>query len=59
MRFIGLFLLYVISSSFSEAQNSSSYVALDLSLSARHAILNEPVSFSIPTQIKGKYSYVE
>ena len=44
MRFIGLFLLYVISSSFSKAQNSSSFVALDLSLSARHAILNEPVS---------------
>ena len=45
MRIIGLFFLYVISFTFVKAQNSSSsYVALDLPLSARHAVLNEPVS---------------
>ena len=45
MRIVGLFLLYVISFTFVKAQNSSSsYAALDLPLSARHAVLNEPVS---------------
>ena len=45
MRIVGLFLLYVVSFTFVKAQNSSfSYAALDLPLSARHAVLNEPVS---------------
>ena len=45
MRIVCLFFLCVISFTFVKAQNSSSsYSALDLSLSARHAILNEPVS---------------
>ena len=45
MRVVGLFFLYVISFTFVKAQNSSSsYAALDLPLSARHAVLNEPVS---------------
>jgi len=45
MRFVGLILFYVISFSFVKAQNSSSsFAALDLPLSARHAVLNEPVS---------------
>tara|TARA_B100000886_G_scaffold323372_1_gene267129 strand:- start:387 stop:1409 length:1023 start_codon:yes stop_codon:yes gene_type:complete len=45
MRIVGFFLLCVISFIFVRAQNSSSsYAALDLPLSARHAILNEPVS---------------
>ena len=45
MRIVGFFLLYVISFTFVKAQNSSSsYAALDLPLSARQAILNEPVS---------------
>ena len=45
MRIVGLFLLYIISFTFVKAQNSSSsYAALDLPLSARHAVLNEPVS---------------
>ena len=45
MRFVGLFLLCVISITFVKAQNSlSSYAALDLPLSARYAVLNEPVS---------------
>ena len=45
MRVVGLFFLCVISFTFVKAQNSSSsYAALDLPLSARHAVLNEPVS---------------
>ena len=45
MRIVVLFLLCIISFTFVKAQNSSSsYAALDLPLSARHAVLNEPVS---------------
>ena len=45
MRFFVLFILFFISFSFVKAQNySSSYLALDLPLSARHSVLNEPIS---------------
>ena len=45
MKFISLFLFFAINLSFVIAQNSSSaFHALDLPLSARHAVLNEPVS---------------
>ena len=45
MRTVLLILLYFVGFTFVKAQNSSSsYTALDLPLSARHAILNEPVS---------------
>ena len=45
MRFIGLFLLLAINFSFVIAQNTSSaFQSLNLSFSARYAVLNEPVS---------------
>ena len=44
MRFVCLFLLITINFLFVKAQNSSAFVALDLPFSARHAVLNEPVS---------------
>lgn len=45
MKWISLFFLFAINFSFVRAQNSSSaFQALDLPLSARHAVLNEPVS---------------